>query len=191
MFRTRDGRQDWQTLPGHAWQVHPLRGHVGVGFQYSRDGRAGWRIPQPGRQATAGAHLASGITPTSRTIESIAHRPKDPTWSMRGTWHLAWKTADGGSNWQHINPRDDRRSDVFSIIVTTATCDSSSPDALLRYLQSLTAGDHSKRSRAFLLSAAYARCCDQDRPIPNIGLCRTTEGLWKTRTWQDWKRVRS
>ena len=43
-----------------------------------------------------------------KNIESIAIDPKNPDVVYAGTWHLAWKTADGGANWHHINKGHDR-----------------------------------------------------------------------------------
>ena len=54
-----------------------------------------------------------------KNVESLAIDSKDPNVIYAGTWHLAWKTPNGGENWEHINKDkgliDD--SDVFSVIV--------------------------------------------------------------------------
>ena len=52
-----------------------------------------------------------------KNIESIAVDPKNPDVVYAGTWHLAWKTDDGGANWHHINKGMIDDSDVFSVIV--------------------------------------------------------------------------
>jgi len=42
---------------------------------------------------------------------------QDPNTVYAGTWHLAWKTADGGATWQQIKKGMIDDSDVFSVIV--------------------------------------------------------------------------
>ena len=50
-------------------------------------------------------------------VESIAIDPKDPQIIYAGTWHLPWKTTDGGANWHNIKQGLIDDSDVFSIII--------------------------------------------------------------------------
>jgi len=156
-----------------AWQVHPCDGHVGVRFQYSRDGRARWRIPQQGRRRQLGAHLASQSR-RHQNIESIAIDPKTRTWSMR-TWHLAWKTADGGSNWQHINKGMIDDSDVFSIIVDHSNLRTSSPAPAPASTKASRRAISSKDSRHSILGAAYARAAPGSDQSEHC-LCRNDRG---------------
>jgi len=50
-------------------------------------------------------------------VESIAIDPGDPRIIYAGTWHLPWKTTDGGQHWNSIKEGVIEDSDVFSIIV--------------------------------------------------------------------------
>ncbi len=99
--------------------------------------------------------LSDGIV---KNIESIAVDPKDPNVVYAGTWHLAWKTSDGGANWQHINKGMIDDSDVFSIIVSSGESFRSLRQRLLRHLQ-----EHQRRrsvpenSGHSLHRAAHAR----------------------------------
>ena len=52
-----------------------------------------------------------------KNIESIAIDPKNPDVVYAGTWHLPWKTDDGGKNWHSIKQGVIDDSDVFSMIV--------------------------------------------------------------------------
>ena len=61
------------------------------GVYRSKDGGDTWERLSPANSADI------------KNIESIAVDPKDPNTVYAGTWHLAWKTSDGGANWQHIN----------------------------------------------------------------------------------------
>ncbi len=50
-------------------------------------------------------------------IESLAIDPADPDIVYAGTWHLPWKTTDGGKSWHNIKRGVIDDSDVFSIII--------------------------------------------------------------------------
>ena len=50
-------------------------------------------------------------------VESIAIDPVDPNTIYAGTWHLPWKTTDGGATWRNIKQGVIDDSDVFSIII--------------------------------------------------------------------------
>ena len=43
--------------------------------------------------------------------------PRNPDIIYAGTWHLPWKTSDGGEHWQSIKKGLIVDSDVFSIIM--------------------------------------------------------------------------
>ena len=50
-------------------------------------------------------------------VESVAIDPANPQIIYAGTWHLPWKTTDGGEHWTNIKQGVIDDSDVFSIIV--------------------------------------------------------------------------
>src|ERR1051326_2944966 len=52
-----------------------------------------------------------------KNLQSVAIDPKNPDVIYVGTWHLPWKTADGGKTWESIKKGVIDDSDVFSIIV--------------------------------------------------------------------------
>ena len=72
------------------------------------------------RSDDAGDHW-SRISPEGhkdiKNIESIAIDPQNPDVIYAGTWHLAWKTDDGGNNWHQIKNGVIDDSDVFSLII--------------------------------------------------------------------------
>ena len=43
--------------------------------------------------------------------------PVDPQVIYAGTWHLPWKTTDGGAHWKNMKQGIIDDSDVFSIMV--------------------------------------------------------------------------
>ncbi len=97
-----------------------------------------------------------------------------------GTWHLAWRTEDGGATWQHINKGMIEDSDVFSIIV-----DSSNPSVVFAsacsgIYKSQNAGELFQKMQGIPFSARRTRVLKQDPGNPAVVYAGTTEGLWRT-----------
>jgi len=121
------------------------------------------------------------------SIESIAIDPKDPNAIYAGTWHLAWKTDDGGANWHHISKGMIEDSDVFSIIVDSTNPSVVFASACSGIYKSQTAGESFQKIQGIPFSARRTRVLKQDPTNAAIVYAGTTEGLWKTidagKTW--------
>src|SRR6202023_1540827 len=125
-----------------------------------------------------------------KNIESIAVDPKDPNTVYAGTWHLAWKTSDGGANWQHINKGMIDDSEVFSVMDDHAHHSVVFASACSGIYKSETAGNLFAKIQGIPFSARRTRVLKQDPPFENIVYPNTTEGLWKsTDLGKVWKRV--
>ena len=132
------------------------------------------------------------ISPASlaevKNIESIAIDPKNPDVVYAGTWHLAWKTDDGGANWQHINKGMIDDSDVFSVIVDSTNSSVVYASACSGIYKSESAGDLFHKLQGIPFSARRTRVLKQDPNNPATVYAGTTEGLWKTidggKTWK-------
>jgi photosystem II stability/assembly factor-like uncharacterized protein len=125
-------------------------------------------------------------------IESIAVDPKDANTVYAGTWHLAWKTSDGGANWQHINKGMIDDSDVFSVIVDHDNPAIVFASACSGIYKSETGGNQFSKIQGIPFSARRTRVLKQDPTNENIVYAGTTEGLWKTvDLGKVWKRVSS
>ena len=123
-----------------------------------------------------------------RNVESVAIDPANPDIAYVGTWHLPWKTLDGGRTWRgaHNGMIDD--SDVFTMtldrrdprIVYATACTGiyRSADAAGRWAKAQGIPASSRRTRSFA----------QDPSEPNTLYAGTTEGLFissdGTSTWR-------
>ncbi len=111
-------------------------------------------------------------------VESLAVDPVDPKIMYAGTWHLPWKTTDGGATWQNFKKGIAEDSDVFSIIV-----DPKQPKSV--YLSACSgiymSKDGTRRAsaerRAFLTRAIRTRVLMQDPNHPDTVFAGTTGGL--------------
>ena len=106
--------------------------------------------------------------------------PKNPDVVYAGTWHLAWKTGDGGAKWRHINKGMIDDSDVFSIIVDATNPSVVFASACSGIYKSDSAGDLFQKLQGIPFSARRTRVLKQDPINPATVYAGTTEGLWKT-----------
>jgi photosystem II stability/assembly factor-like uncharacterized protein len=189
IFRTRDGGRNWDTLPAmHGKSIRAMAMYKGDskvlvagaldGVYRSNNGGDTWE------------RLSSANSSEIKNVESIAVDPKDPDTVYAGTWHLAWKTSDGGANWQHINKGMIDDSDVFSVIVDHDNPSVVFASACSGIYKSETAGNLFAKIQGIPFSARRTRVLKQDPTNENIVYAGTTEGLWKsTDLGKVWKRV--
>ena len=142
----------------------------------SRDGGDTWERISPENQSEI------------KNIESLAIDPKNPDVIYAGTWHLPWKTMDGGKTWMHIKNGIIDDSDVFSIIVDPRNPSNVYLSACSGIYKSENAGELFQKIQGIPFSARRTRVLQQDPSNSNTVYAGTTEGLWKTadagRTWK-------
>jgi photosystem II stability/assembly factor-like uncharacterized protein len=189
IFRSKDGGRNWETLPAmHGKSIRALHMYKGNsrilvagaldGVYRSKDGGDSWERLTPANSSEI------------KNIESIAIDPKDPNTVYAGTWHLAWKTTDGGANWQHINKGMIDDSDVFSVIVDHDNPSVVFASACSGIYKSVSGGDLFSKIQGIPFSARRTRVLKQDPTNENIVYAGTTEGLWKTTDLgKSWKHV--
>ena len=130
------------------------------------------------------------LDPGSRSARQGARRstksnpwpsiPKDPDVVYAGTWHLPWKTADGGKNWENIKQGVIDDSDVFSIILDPEQPDIVYASACSGIYKSLNAGALFKKIQGIPATARRTRMLRQDPVHRDTVYAGTTEGLYKT-----------
>lgn len=180
IYRSRDGGETWELVlqdqSVRALAQSPTRPDILVagtldGVLMSRDrGRTWQRISPEGH-------------PEIRNIESLAIDPRSEEIIYVGTWHLPWKTVDGGRSWFRTGGRDNGivdDSDVFSIVI-----DSSNPDvvyltACTGIYKSVTAGRRWSRVSGVPSRSRRTLTLVQDERDRRIVYAGTTEGLWRT-----------
>ena len=113
-------------------------------------------------------------------VESIAIDPVHPETIYAGTWHLPWKTVDGGRTWQSIKQGLIVDSDVFSIIIDPRAPDTVYTSACSGIYKSTNAGADFHKIQGIPTTARRTRVLMQDPNNSNIVYAGTTEGLYRT-----------
>jgi photosystem II stability/assembly factor-like uncharacterized protein len=189
LFRSKNGGKSWEALPemhGKSVRALALAEYdsktlvVGTldGVFRSNDGGDSWKQISPAGHADI------------RNIESVAIDPKDPNVVYAGTWHLPWKTTDGGVRWNRINKGMIEESDVFSIIVKSENPSMMFASTCSGIYKSENAGISFSKIQGIPFTARRTRVLKQDPSNPSTIYAGTTEGLWKTTDLgKTWKRV--
>jgi photosystem II stability/assembly factor-like uncharacterized protein len=145
------------------------------------------------RSADIGLHWREISPPGGAEIhevESIAIDPYDPEIIYAGTWHLPWKTNDGGATWSSIHQGVIDDSDVFSMIV-----DPSRPSVLFLsacsgIYKSENFGYEFRKVQGIPSTARRTRSLRMDPADRNTVYAGTTEGLYKTQDGgENWSRT--
>ncbi len=179
LFRSRDGGRNWEILPGmrgksiRALSLAETDSRVMVvgaldGVFRSADGGDTWQRISPPNHAEI------------RNIESVAVDPRDPRIIYAGTWHLPWKTHDGGLTWSQMKKGVIDDSDVFSIIVDHEAPSTVYISACSGIYKSLDRGEQFRKIQGIPSTARRTRVLKQDPKNPAVVYAGTTEGLWKT-----------
>ncbi len=145
------------------------------------------------RSQDGGGHWMQISPPDSKEIHeiaSVAIDPKDPNTIYTGTWHLPWKTTDGGEHWNNIKQGIIDDSDVFSIIVDPDSPNTVYASACSGIYKSEDAGQLFHKVQGIPSTARRTRVLLEDPQNSNIVFAGTTEGLYRTvDAGKNWKRT--
>jgi photosystem II stability/assembly factor-like uncharacterized protein len=135
------------------------------------------------RSEDGGVHWAQ-ISPEGsgeiHKVESIAIDPADARTIYAGTWHMPWKTADGGATWHNITKGLIDDSDVFSILIDPKEPSRVYLSACSGIYLSETGGELFRKVQGIPATARRTRVLMQDPTNRKVVYAGTTEGLYKT-----------
>ena len=118
--------------------------------------------------------------PDLKNFESVVVDPRDPRIIYAGTWHLPWKTTDGGAHWNVIKQGVIDDSDVFSIILDHSNPQTVFASACSGIYKSENGGELFHKVQGIPGTARRTRVLQQDPKESQTVYAGTTEGLWKT-----------
>lgn len=133
------------------------------------------------------------ITPDNhadlKNFDSVAFDVKDNNIYYAGTYHLPWKTTDGGKNWFPVVKGMIDDSDVMSIIVDPANPDNVHATACSGIYHSTNGAQQWVKYQGIPNVFRRTQLIRMDPSNPNTLYAGTTSGLWKTVNEKDFKRV--
>ena len=124
-----------------------------------------------------------------RNFDSVAFDPKNDEVIYAGTYHLPWKTSNGGKDWFPIVKGMIDDSDVMSIIVDTGNSDNVHATACSGIYHSTNGGTQWVKYQGIPNVFRRTQLIRMDPSNPDILYAGTTSGLWKTVNDKDFKRV--
>jgi photosystem II stability/assembly factor-like uncharacterized protein len=124
-----------------------------------------------------------------KNFDSVAFDPKDENIIYAGTYHLPWKTVDGGKTWTSIKAGMIDDSDVMSIVVDPANPASVHATACSGIYHSVNNGTSWTRYSSIPFVFRRTQLIRQDPKNPETLYAGTTSGLWKTTNEKDFKRI--
>jgi photosystem II stability/assembly factor-like uncharacterized protein len=178
VYRSTDGGRNWQLIGLEGLVVRAIAqapSNSDILVAGAHDGVY--------RSEDSGKHW-SRISPENhddlRNFDSIAIDPHDPNTIYAGTYHLPWKTVDGGKTWAPVHQGMVDDSDVMSITIDqdnashvfASACSGiyQSPDGAANWTKFKGIPNDSRRTVHIL----------QDPKRPMTVYAATTTGLWKT-----------
>ena len=119
-----------------------------------------------------------------RNIESVAIDPRNTSSTYIGTWHLPWKTIDGGVTWKQTGYKavgmiDD--SDIFGINVNPRNPDVVFINACSGIYRSSSAGEKWAKIPGIPFSARRTYHLLVHPSNPKVIFAGTSEGLWRSK----------
>lgn len=189
VFRSNDGGENWKLLDDtkrlsvRSLAIAPSDSNLLIagsanddpnlnGAFRSRDGGKSWeRITPVGHQEI-------------RNIQSVAIDPHNPNVIYVGTWHLPWKTTDGGVTWkqtgnQIVGMIND--SDVFGITIDQNHPTTVYVNACSGFYRSLTSGEKWFKFPGIPFSARRTYTLLVHPSNPKVIFAGTSEGLWRSK----------
>jgi photosystem II stability/assembly factor-like uncharacterized protein len=133
------------------------------------------------------------ITPAGhedlRNFDSVAFDSHDDNTIYAGTYHLPWKTSDGGKNWFPIVKGMIDDSDVMNIIVDPLNTTNVHAVACSGIYHSMNGGTQWIKYQGIPNVFRRTQLIRMDPTNENILYAGTTSGLWKTVNDKDFKRL--
>jgi photosystem II stability/assembly factor-like uncharacterized protein len=123
--------------------------------------------------------------PTSRTpdlidVESLAMDPRSTNVIYAGTWHLPYKSTDGGQNWTVINKGIIDDSDIFAINIDPRNANHIIASACSGIYETTDAAESWHKIQGIPSQSRRTRAILQHPTIPGLVFAGTTEGFWRS-----------
>lgn len=182
---------------GQTWrEVEAMRGRAVRNFvQSSKDTNVLAIAAKDGvyRSSDRGAtwrKITPDNDPELRGFHSVAIDPRDVDVIYVGTWHLPWKSVDGGKTWKRAGSKETGMiddSDIFAIRIDEQHPDTVLMSACSGIYRSTDASAKWTKIQGIPYTSRRTHVIYQHPTRPEIIFAGTTEGLWRStdggQTW--------
>jgi photosystem II stability/assembly factor-like uncharacterized protein len=148
-----------------------------TGVYRSTDDGANWTLITPAKHEDL------------RNFDSVAFDPRDENTIYAGTYHLPWKTTNGGKDWFPIKAGMIDDSDVMSIVVDPTNPENVHATACSGIYHSVNGAQNWTKYKGIPFVFRRTQLIRQDPQNPQTLYAGTTSGLWKTTNENDFKRI--
>jgi photosystem II stability/assembly factor-like uncharacterized protein len=124
-----------------------------------------------------------------RNFDSVAFDPHSDDVIYAGTYHLPWKTSNGGKDWFPIKAGMIDDSDVMSIIVDPNNPTNVHATACSGIYHSVDSAEKWTKYQGIPFTFRRTQLIRQDPRDAQTLYAGTTSGLWKTTNEKDFKRI--
>ncbi len=124
-----------------------------------------------------------------RNFDSVAFDPHNDDIIYAGTYHLPWKTSNGGKDWVPIKTGMIDDSDVMTIIVDPNNPDNVHATACSGIYHSMNGAQTWTKYQGIPFAFRRTQLIRQDPRDSQTLYAGTTSGLWKTTNEKDFKRI--
>ena len=188
VFRSLDG--------GHTWKLAGLEGEAVRALEIAPsqpDELVAGTLSGVFRSRNAGTSWER-ISPVGdqelRNVDSLAVDPRNPELIYVGTYHLPWKTADGGNTWKPVTLGIIDDSDIMSLRIDAANPERLFMSACSGIYRGENEGGAWTKLQGIPYAARRTQVIVQDPGSPTTLYAGTTEGLWVTRDGgESWTRT--
>ena len=189
VFKTEDGGEHWKLLDGtrkmsvRSFAIAPSNSNFLIAGSANDD----LNLNGVFRSTDAGTTWER-ISPVGdkeiHNIESAAIDPRNTNIIYIGTWHLPWKTTDGGASWKQAGNQIAgmiNDSDIFGISVDAAKPNLVYVNACSGIFRSVNAGEKWVKLPGIPFSARRTYTLLPHPSEPNTIFAGTSEGLWRSK----------
>ena len=188
IFESVDGAKKWKPAGLGSEAVRALEQSASEPSVWIAGTRSG--VFRSTDDAKSWERITTAADPELQNIDSLAIDSRDAQTIYVGTYHLPWKTTDGGKTWHSISEGMIDDSDVMSLRIDAQNPQRIFSSACSGIYRSEDAGTSWTKLQGIPYSSRRTQQILQDPSDAQTLYAATTEGLWMTSDYgETWKRV--
>lgn len=188
VFESRDGAKTWRLAGLGEEAVRALEQSASEPSVWVAGTRSG--VFRSGDDTKTWQRIMRADDAELQNVDSLAIDPRDARTLYVGTYHLPWKTTDGGETWSSISRGMIDDSDIMSLRIDAKDPRGIFSSACSGIYRSEDGGASWTKLQGIPYSSRRTQQIVQDPAESRTLYAATTEGLWMTPDYgETWKRI--